>query len=145
MSVSDGRYFVDTNILVYAHDVSAGDKHLQAKALVSKLWKSGQGCLSIQVLQEFYVTLTQKVARPLPPDLAARIISDLSQWHLHVPDVEDILEAIEVQKRNKLSFWDAMVICSAKKLNCTLLFTEDLNSGQLYEGVMAQNPFVLPA
>jgi predicted nucleic acid-binding protein len=73
--------------------------------------------------------------------MAARIISDLSAWRLHVPDVSDILEAIDIQQRNKLSFWDALIICSAKKLGCVVLLTEDFNSGQLYEGIRVQNPF----
>ncbi len=134
--------FVDTNILVYAHDSAAGYKHNQAKTLVGELWNSGYGCLSIQVLQEFYVTVAHKVSNPLQPEITARIISDLSQWRLHVPDVDGVLEAIDIQQRNRLSFWDAMIICSAKKLGCTVLLTEDLNNGQFYEGVKAQNPFI---
>lgn len=140
----NGNYewrFVDTNILVYAHDTSAGDKHIQAKALLQDLWNSGHGCLSIQVLQEFYVTVVQKVARPLNPEMASRIVSDLSQWRLHVPEVNDVLEAIDIHQRNRLSFWDALIVCSAKKLGCTVLLTEDLNSGQFYEGVKTKNPF----
>jgi len=135
--------FVDTNILVYAHDVSAGDKQVRAKNLISNLWNSGYGCLSVQVLQEFYVTMVQKVARPVQPEAAVRIISDLSQWRLHLPEVDDVLEAIDIHQRNRLSFWDALIVCSAKKLGCAVLFTEDLNSGQFYEGIKAQNPFVL--
>lgn len=73
--------------------------------------------------------------------IAAMIISDLAQWRLHVPDVNDVLEAIDTQQRNKLSFWDAMIICSAKKLGCALLLTEDLKNGQFYEGIKAQNSF----
>jgi len=142
MSANPGWQFVDTNVLVYAHDITAGSKHIQAKALISALWDSGHGCLSIQVLQEFYVTVVQKVSNPLQPEVTARIISDLSQWRLHVPEVDDVLEAIDIHQRNKLSFWDALIICSAKKLGCTELLTEDLNNGQFYEGVQAQNPFI---
>ncbi|NPV73211.1 MAG: PIN domain-containing protein [Pelotomaculum sp.] len=142
MSDNNGWQFVDTNILIYAHDTSAGDKHVRAKNLVGELWDSGRGCLSIQVLQEFYVTVVQKLPRPIKPEMAAAIIADLSQWRLHIPDADDVLEAIEIHRRNGLSFWDAMIICSAKKMGCSVLFTEDLNSGQLYEGVRVQNPFV---
>ncbi len=139
----NGEYlFVDTNILVYAHDASAGKKHFQAKAILSSLWESGNGCLSIQVLQEFYVTVTHKVARPVSPELASRIISDFSQWRLHVPDATDILDAIDIQQRNRLSFWDALIICSAKKMGCTMVLTENLNDGQFYERILAQNPFI---
>ena len=141
MNDNSGCQFVDTNILVYAHDISAGDKHIRSKKLINELWNSSRGSISIQVLQEFYVTVVQKVARPMQPQMAARIISDLSAWRLHVPDVSDILEAIDIQQRNKLSFWDALIICSAKKLGCVVLLTENLNSGQFYEGIKAQNPF----
>jgi predicted nucleic acid-binding protein len=141
MNDNSGWQFVDTNILVYAHDISAGDKHIRAKDLINELWNSGRGSLSIQVLQEFYVTVVQKVARPMQPQMAVKIISDLSTWRLHVPDVSDLLEAIDIQQRNRLSFWDALIICSAKKLGCVMLWTEDINSGQLYEGIKAQNPF----
>ena len=141
MNDNSGWQFVDTNILVYAHDISAGDKYIRAKELINELWNSGRGSLSIQVLQEFYVTVVQKVARPMQPRMAAKIISDLSTWRLHVPDVSDVLEAIDIQQRNRLSFWDALIICSAKKPGCVVLFTEDLNSNQLYEGIKVQNPF----
>lgn len=133
--------FVDTNILVYAHDISAGDKHTRAKSLIKDLWQSGHGCLSTQVLQEFYVTMVQKVAKPMRPEIAARIITDLSQWRMHVTDVGDILEAIDIHQRNRLSFWDALIICSAGKLDCAVLLTEDFSSGRLYEGIKALNPF----
>lgn len=133
--------FVDTNILVYAHDASAGKKHVRAKSLINDLWTSGRGCLSTQVLQEFYVIVVQKVARPMQPEMAAKIISDLSQWRLHVTDVDDILEAVDIHQRNRLSFWDALIICSANKLGCVVLLTEDLSSGQFYEGIKALNPF----
>jgi len=75
--------------------------------------------------------------------MAAQIISDLSQWKLHIPIVSDVLEAIDIHQRNKLSFWDALIICSAKKLGCAILWTEDLNTGQCYEGVKVLNPFTL--
>lgn len=133
--------FVDTNVLVYAHDKSAGKKHERAKALIAGLWDSGNGCVSIQVLEEFYVTVVQKVPNPLEPEVACQIISDLSQWHVHVPDVDDILEAVRVQQRNKLSFWDSLIIWSAKSLGCEVVWTEDLSHGRSYEGVKVLSPF----
>ena len=136
-----GRQFVDTNILVYAHDISAGIKHETARDLIIELWSSRQGCISLQVLQEFYVTIVQRVVKPIAPETASRIIADLGQWPLHLPDVKDVLEAIEIQQRYKLSFWDSLIICSAKKLGCDVIWTEDLNNGQRYEGVVVLNPF----
>lgn len=137
------KQFVDTNILVYAHDLTAADKHVLARELLLSLWNSGSGCLSIQVLQEFYVTVTRKVKQPISPEKCSQIISDLGQWQIHIPGVADILQAIEIQERNKLSFRDAMIICSAKQLDCELIWTEDLNNGQDYEGVQACSPFSL--
>ena len=89
--------FIDTNILIYAHDLSAGEKHLQAKKKVQTLWETRAGCLSIQVLQEFYVNVTQKVAKPLKHDAAAQIIADLALWEVHRPTTENLLDAIRLQ------------------------------------------------
>lgn len=135
------RQFVDTNVLVYAHDASAGFKHQVAQQLVASLWESRSGCLSLQVLQEFYVTVTQKVNKPLPAELATRIISDLGHWTVHLPTVDDVITAIAIQQRYKLSFWDAMIIGSAYALHCEVLWTEDLKDGQSYEGVKVVSPF----
>lgn len=135
--------FVDTNILVYAHDQSAGEKQQRAKALLLQLWERGNGCLSIQVFQEFYVTVTRKVAFPLLPDEAAEIIRHLSSWRIHHPTTEDILSAIEWQAQFKTSFWDAMIIQSAVRLECQTIWSEDLNDGQSYAGVQLLNPFKL--
>ncbi|MGC9335301.1 MAG: PIN domain-containing protein [Anaerolineae bacterium] len=133
--------FVDTNILIYAHDISAGEKHLRARELMLDLWESGEGCLSIQVLQEFYVNVTQKVAKPLPTEAAAQIIADLSVWQVHRPGTAEILDAIRLQKRYQISFWDAMILASAIHLGCHVLWSEDLNPGQVYDQVEGKSPF----
>jgi predicted nucleic acid-binding protein len=141
MSEPRNLQFVDTNILIYAHDVSAGPKHARAKELIRGLWASAQGCLSIQVLQEFYVNVTQKVAKPLTPEEAADIVADLAAWQVHRPNVEDILDAIRLQGAHQISFWDAMIIASAIRLGCRTIWSEDLNAEQVYDGVTVQNPF----
>jgi predicted nucleic acid-binding protein len=141
MSEPSNLQFVDTNILIYAHDVSAGAKHVRARDLIQGLWQSGEGGLSVQVLQEFYVNVTQKVAKPMPSDAAARIIADLTVWHIHRPGVEDVLDAIQLQGRYKISFWDAMIVTSAIQLDCQQLWSEDLNPGQVYDTVTVMNPF----
>ncbi len=141
MSDSPQREFVDTNILVYAHDRSAGTKHEPAKRLLQRLWDSERGCVSLQVLQEFYVVVTRKMSKPLETESAARIIADLSVWQVHTPGVRDLLGAIEIQRRYQLSFWDAMVIHSAAQLGCVTIWSEDLNTGQVYDGVRCINPF----
>ena len=135
------RVFVDTNVLVYAHDYTAGEKHRRAKALLEQLWEAGNGCLSIQVLQEFYVTVTQKIRRPLAQTLARQLVADLGHWQVHAPAVEDVLDAITLQETAGLSFWDAMIVQSAVRLGCRQLLSENLNAGQAYAGVRVSNPF----
>ncbi len=141
MSEPNHLQFVDTNVLIYAHDRSAGNKHLRAKELVQALWQSGEGCLSIQVLQEFYVNVTRKVAKPMAPETAAQILADLSAWQVHRPGVEDVLDAIRLQARYQLSFWDAMIIASALQLGCQTIWSEDLNPGQVYDQTQVLSPF----
>lgn len=141
MSVEPGYQFVDTNVLVYAHDQSAGNKRNRAEALLRDLWAARLGCLSLQVLQEFYVTITRKIPRPLPPETASQLIGDLGTWRIHSPDVNDVLGAIDLQTRYQVSFWDAMILRSAIQLGCQTVWSEDLNAGQQYQGVQVQNPF----
>ena len=78
--------FLDTNILVYAYDLSAGNKHAISLQLMEACWQNGTGCLSIQVLQEFYVCVTRKITSPLDYQIARQIVADLSNWRLHSPD-----------------------------------------------------------
>jgi predicted nucleic acid-binding protein len=134
--------FVDTNVLVYAHDIDAGDKHEQARALIRELWESGRGCLSIQVLQEFFVTATRSIPTPLDIDEAAAAVEDFAQWTLHAPAPADVIDAIAIHRRFDISFWDAMIINSASKLGCRMVDSEDLNAGQQYGSVRVVNPFV---
>ncbi len=141
MSERNPLQFVDTNVLIYAHDLSAGEKHGRARDLIRELWQSGQGCLSIQVLQEFYVNVTQKVAKPLAPEEAGQIIADLAAWQVHRPGVEDLLDAIGLQGRYRISFWDAMIVASAAQMGCQTIWSEDLNPGQVYGQVVVRNPF----
>lgn len=141
MSDEFARQFVDTNVLVYAYDKSAGVKHEQAESILQSLWESRNGCLSIQVLQEFYVTATRKIAQPLSTAQASQIVADLGTWPIHKPDVEDVLSAIQLHGRYDISFWDAMIVHSANQFACHILWSEDLNAGQVYQQVHVQNPF----
>ena len=135
------REFVDTNILVYAHDASGGAKREAAASLLSRLWESGEGCLSIQVLQEFFVTVTLKVPHPLRSQEARAVIESFIQWTVHAPGPDDVLAAIDLQQAHRTGFWDAMILNSAAALGCHTLWSEDLQSGRVYEGVRVQNPF----
>ncbi len=139
--MSGNRKFVDTNVLVYAHDATAGDKHDRARVLLEELWHTREGCLSIQVLQEFFVTTTRKIPKPLAAPAAAQIVADLARWHVHAPAARDVVAAIDIHQRTEASFWDAMIIRSAQELGCRTLYSEDLNPGQVYAGVQVSNPF----
>jgi predicted nucleic acid-binding protein len=140
MSVVSQLEFVDTNILIYAHDLSAGKKHLRARELIQELWENRTGCLSIQVLQEFFVNVTLKVANPLATETASQIVADLAVWRVHRPGVEDILDAIRFHNRYQISFWDAMIVVSALQLGCDTIWSEDLNPDQVYERAVIVNP-----
>jgi len=142
MSVETGLQFVDTNVLIYAHDMTAGARHTRAQALLAELWESGNGCLSIQTLQEFYVNITQKAKKQLDVPTATRIVKALGKWTIHRPGVDDVLSAIAIQQRHRIAFWDAMIVNSAARLGCGVLWSEDLTSGQVYDTVQVVNPFV---
>jgi len=141
MSGDPSREFVDTNVLVYAFDSSAGIKQTAAKTLLERLWQTGTGCLSVQVLQEFFVTVSRRVARPLSVDDAADRIREFAAWRVFSPTVDDLLAAIALQKQARLGFWDAMVVRAAAESGCETLWTEDLNDGQTIGGVHVRNPF----
>ena len=141
MSAEPAPPFVDTNVLVYAYDASAGTKATLARNLLRELWESGGACLSIQVLQEFFVTITRKVPKPLERRRAARIVEDLTRWRVHSPQSIDVLEAIEVHLRSRISLWDAMIVRSALQLGCREILSEDLSPGPVHRGVTVRNPF----
>jgi len=141
MSDPNRLQFVDTNILVYAYDISAGPKRVRALELVGGLWQSMEGCLSIQVMQEFYVNVTRKISKPLTSETAAQILADLSTWHVHCPSAEDVLKAVRLHGEHRVSFWDAMILVSAASLGCQTLWSEDLNPGQVYGRITVRNPF----
>ena len=142
MSADAERQFIDANVLVYAYDASAGRKKGAAERLLARLWETGTGYLSVQVLQEFFVTVTRKVAEPLSADEASERIRELAAWKVFTPNAEDVLRAIALHKQSTIEFWDAMVVHAAAELGCDVLWTEDLNDGQEIRGVRIRNPFV---
>lgn len=144
---SGGFAFVDSNVLIYAHDESAGVKRDAARAIVERLWKERSGHLSVQVLQEFFVNATSRSGRrklesPLGVHEAREVIEDYSRWEVHRPGASDVLAAIDIHERMGISFWDAMIVRSASSQGCGVLYSEDLNDGQVYEGVRLENPFI---
>ncbi len=133
--------FVDTNVLLYAYDVTAGDRHQRARELVGSLGRERRGALSVQVLQEFYVNAVRKIAQPLTPPVARERLRVLSRWQVHSPLADDVIAASVISEQCQLSLWDAMVVRSAAALGCEVLWTEDLNAGQQIAGVEIRDPF----
>lgn len=136
------KTFLDTNILVYAYDTSAGAKHETAREILVELWQSGRGVLSTQILQEFYVNVTQKIPRPVDRGTARKIVADLLTWDVVVNDGGVILDAIDTQREHTLSFWDSMVVQAAVKSGAKVLLSEDLADGRTVDGVIVANPFL---
>ena len=140
--MNENKTFVDTNIMVYAYDSTAGEKHLKAKKIIMDLWRSGGGLVSTQILQELYVTLTRKIPRPLKSAQASEIIEDMLTWDIVVNDGESILQAISLETREKVSFWDALVVVAAMRGGAEILLSEDLPAGRTLAGVRVLNPFL---
>ena len=134
------RYFVDTNILMYAHDASAGPKHERAKALVEELWRDRNGVVSTQVLQELAVNLRRKAARPIDAKATRDIVADYLTWQVVVNSGESILDALDLEARYRISFWDALVLQAANASGAEVLYSEDLSDGQTYGSVRVVNP-----
>ena len=135
------RCFVDTNILMYAHDSSTGAKHERALALVEALWQERSGVVSTQVLQELAVNLRKKAKKPLDAKGARDIVTDYLTWHVVVNNGESILEALDLESRYRVSFWDALVLQAAQASGAETLYSEDLSDGQRYGSVRVVNPF----
>ncbi len=136
------KFFVDTNILIYAHDRSAGLKHERARQVIERLWTTGQGVLSSQILQELCINLRRKLARPLPVDEVRRLIQDYLNWEIVVNSPEAVLQALEIGVRYKISFWDALVLQAAEQSGAAILYSEDLAAGQDYGPVRVMNPLL---
>jgi len=134
------KYFVDSNILVYAHDRSAGEKHNRARALVEQLWHSGEGVLSTQVLQELCVNLRRKSNRPLSSDEMIRLIEDYLSWEVVVNSPGSAIQALQIEARYKVSFWDALILHAAETAGAAVLYSEDLSAGQRYGSTRVINP-----
>lgn len=137
------KYFVDTNILMYAHDASAGEKHERAKALVEELWRDRTGVVSTQVLQELSVNLRKKVRQPLDVKATRDIVADYLTWQVIINGGEAILDAVELETRYQISFWDALIIQAAHTSGAAVLYSEDLADGQRYGSVPVINPMAV--
>ena len=134
------RTFVDTNILIYAHDADAKSKHEVAKSVLGELWSQRTGVLSMQVLQEFYVNVTRKIASPLPKDVAHMLVNSYAIWCVETTPAE-ISSAFRIEDESRIGFWDALIVASALKCGAIRILSEDLNAGQMISGMRIENPF----
>lgn len=135
------KTFVDTNVLIYAHDVAGGEKHQIADAVLRKLWSERTGVLSVQVLQEFYVNVTRKIPVPLSKQAARQIVSSYTIWCTETTAAE-ISAAFRIEDESQLGFWDALIVASAARSGASRILSEDFNAGQTFSGIVVENPFV---
>lgn len=142
MNYTKGNFFVDTNILVYAYDSSADKKWKTSLEVLHLLWTHRTGVISTQVIQELFVSLTQKVKNPILPEKAKEIIFDFLRWPLVVNDGENILRAADLQIKYHFSFWDSLILQAAITSKSEFLLSEDFQDGQVIESVTILNPFL---
>ena len=136
-----GPFFVDTNILVYARDESESEKQPQARQWLEFLWKTHQGRISTQVLQEYYQVVTRRLRPGLQRDIAREDIRDLMSWRPIAVDRQVMEQAWAAEDRFQLSWWDALIVGAARQLRCRYLLTEDLQDGQDLNGLTIVDPF----
>ena len=136
------RVFVDTNVLVYRRDRADQNKHERALSWIEQLWRTRGGRLSIQVLQEFYITLTQKLDPKLPKETARQDVRDFMSWYPVVLDPKLVEAAWSAQDRHKTSWWDSLIVAAAQSASCQYLLTEDLQEGQMFDELQVINPFL---
>jgi predicted nucleic acid-binding protein len=137
-----GKVFLDTNLLLYAFDAGSQGKHAVAVRILEDLWKTGNGILSTQVLQEFFVNVTKKIPRPLSVALGREIVEDFLKWKIVPVEGRTILRAIDLHEKHKYAFWDSLVIQSAIEGGATSLLSEDLRDGQKIGDLTIRNPFL---
>jgi predicted nucleic acid-binding protein len=134
------KTFIDTNVLMYAHDVADGAKHQIAETVLRELWSERAGVLSVQVLQEFYVNVTRKIPVPLSKEAARQVVSNYEIWCTETTSAE-VSAAFRIEDESRIGFWDALIVSSAAKSGATRLLSEDFNAGQRIAGIVIENPF----
>jgi predicted nucleic acid-binding protein len=141
MSFMRGKVFIDTNFLIYLFSKDDQIKKVHCTQLIDSLRDKVVLVWSTQVMQEFYRVMTVK--HHIPPQVVKDILQLFDDFELVINNKETINTAIDIQTVNKISFWDSLVISAASQAKCTTILTEDLNSGQLIQGVYLQDPFKL--
>ena len=135
------KTFIDTNVLVYAHDTDAGTRHTAAKALLAELWDSRNGSLSTQVLQEFYAVVTRKFKPPMPRAKARAIVAAYGEWCDAATEPQLIVAASRLEEEHTLSFWDSLIVQAAIQVGADRLVSEDLQHGRRFGSLTIENPF----
>ena len=133
------RSFFDTNVLVYADDKAAPAKQRRALDLVADHRRARTGVVSLQVLQEYFVTVTKKLH--VDSSIARRKVELLAEFDVAAPEVTDILAAIDLHRLHGFSFWDALVLRAAKQAGCSIVFSEDMQNAREIDGLEIVNPF----
>ena len=133
------RSFFDTNVLTYADDKAAPRKQRRALELVAEHRRAGTGVVSLQVLQEYFVTVTRKLQ--VDAAVARRKVELLAEFDVAAPEVADILAAVDLHRLHGFSFWDALILRSAKQAGCSVLFSEDFQAPREVAGLRIVNPF----
>jgi predicted nucleic acid-binding protein len=135
------KTFIDTNVLVYAHDTDAGARQATAKALLTGLWDNRSGSLSTQVLQEFYAVVTRKFQPPMPRAKARAIVAAYGEWRDIATEPQLIVAASRLEEDHTLSFWDALIVQAAIHAGADRLVSEDLQHGRRFGTLTIENPF----
>jgi len=133
--------FVDTNILLYARDGSETVKQKKAESVLKQLWETRSGRISTQVLNEYYVNVTQKLRPGLTKEEAWQDIEDLKSWNPVPIDMNLLQRGKDFQQQYSLSWWDSLILAAADKTACSKIYSEDLSHGQSYFGITVVNPF----
>ena len=136
------RYFLDANILIYAHDRSDPRKQSIAEGLILDGIREERSVISTQVLGEFFVNATRKISQPLSEEAAARTVRALAVMPVRAVDRELVLAALDIRARDGLSWWDAQIVAAARSSRCGILYSEDLAHRMEYMGVRVVNPFL---
>jgi predicted nucleic acid-binding protein len=137
------RSFFDTNVLLYADDKSAPVKQRRSRDLVAEHRRNGTGVISLQVLQEYFVNVTRKLG--VDPRIARRKLELLAEFDVAVPQVPDVLAAIDLHRLHGFSFWDALILRTAQQAGCSVLLSENLQHGREIDGIAIINPFSSPS
>lgn len=140
--MSDSPVFVDTNVLVYLRDSRDPERQRRAAEWLGYLWESRLGRVSVQVLHEYYVTVTAKLDPGLPTEEAREDILALGSWSPLALTIQLAEKAWDAQDRWGFSFWDSLIVASAQTQRCGTLLTEDLSHGQDLDGLRVVSPFV---